>query len=182
MSLVPAAGSDYRLASVAHHPYGNAIMIGSFLELGLVALWIAVGSGQQRRSHFWLRFFAASLALPSFIAALVGMGPLLSLPDGLIKAVFPVLFILGILGLMLVPGLLYRRTDSSPGESDGGGGPGPSRPDPVPPRPRGGIPLPDADESSARARDHSGPRFDYPERRRPAHAPARRPARTTSAA
>ncbi len=157
-------------------------MIVVVLELGLVALWIACGSGKQRRSHYWVRVALASLALPALMAVLVGAARLnvLSLSDEAAKAILPFLFFLGVVALMLVPGLLYRRSSSSPGpsDSDGGGGPGPGQPRPSPDVPRGGVPLPDADQASARARDHNTPKFDDPKWRRPAHEPRRAPTRT----
>jgi hypothetical protein len=101
------------------------------------------------------------------------------LPDGAAKALLSSLFFVGVVALMFVPCLLYRRSDSSsdPSESDGGGGPGPSRPRSSPDPPRAGIPLPDADPACARARDHNTPRFEHPNRRRPEHEPARTPAK-----
>jgi hypothetical protein len=161
---------------------GGVIIILVFLELGLVALWIAVGSGRQRRSHFWVRALLASLALPALMAALVGVASLnpLSLSDGAAKTSLSFLFFVGVVVLMFVPGLLYRRLDPSPGssESDGGGGPGPGQPRPSRDAPRGGVPLPDADQARARARDHNTPKLDDPKRRRPAHEPRRTPAAT----
>jgi hypothetical protein len=159
---------------------GGVIMIVVFLELGLVALWIACGSGRQRRSHFWVRVALASLALPALMAVLVGVARLNVLSDDAAKAILPFLFFLGVVALMLLPGLLYRRSSSSlgPSDSDGGGGPGPGQPRSSPDVPRGGVPLPDADQASARARDHNTPKFDDPKWRRPAHEPRRAPART----
>jgi hypothetical protein len=153
-----------------------------FLEPFLVALWIAVGSGRQRRSHFRVRALLAALALPALMAALVGVARQRALPlpdDDTGKGLLTVLFVLGVIALMFVPGLLYRRLDPSPGptESDGGGaGPGPPRRSPD--GPRGGVPLPDADQARARVRDHHTPKLDDPKPRRPAHEPRRTPAST----
>jgi hypothetical protein len=118
-------------------------MIVVFLELGLVALWIACGSGRQRRSHFWVRVVFASLALPSLMAVLIGVARLNVPSNDAAKAILPFLFFVGVMALMLVPGLLYRRSGSSPGpsDSDGGGGPGPGQPRSSPDAPRGGVPL-----------------------------------------
>ena len=103
------------------------IMVGAFLELGLVALWFAAGSGRQRRSYFWVRVLLAALALPGYIGALAGIGRLrvLSLSDDAAKALLPFLVFVGVIILMFVPGVLYRGSDPSPGpsEPDGGGGP-----------------------------------------------------------
>jgi len=152
------------------------------LELGLIALWIAVGSARQRRSHFWIRISLAALALPALMAALVGLAHLSLLSDDAARLLFPGVLFFGVVALMLIPGLLYHGSDSSPGpsEPDGGGGPGPGPRPPSPQGPRGGIPLPDAEQASARARDHTAPSFDQPSRRRPEHEPGRVPARTRS--
>jgi hypothetical protein len=162
---------------------GFVIMAVVFLEPFLVALWIAVGCGRQRRSHFWLRASLAALALPALMAALVGIARQRVLPlpdDGLGKQLLSLLFVVGVIALMFVPGLLYRPSDRSPGpsESDGGGGTRPKPPRPSPDRPRGGVPLPDADQARARARDHQTPKFADWKRRRPAHEPRRTPAPT----
>jgi hypothetical protein len=121
----------------------------------------------------------ATLALPLMLATVVWIGELGVLPAVAAKTFMPLFLLLGVVGLMLVPCLLYRRALPPPGpsDSDGGGGSGPGRPPSSPDAPRGGIPLPDADPASARARDHTAPVFDRPNRRRPAHAPARKPAK-----
>jgi hypothetical protein len=158
---------------------GFAIMALVLLEPWLVALWIAVGSGRQRRSHFWVRALLAALALPALLAALVGVARqrALPLPDaGAGKQLLTLLFCLGVIALMFVPGLLYRPADPSPGppeSEDGGDGPGPPRPSPD--GPRGGVPLPDADQARARVRDHHTPKLGDRKRRRPAHEPRRTP-------
>jgi hypothetical protein len=158
------------------------IMTVVFLEPWLVALWIAVGSGRQRRSHFWVRASFAGLALPAFMAVLVGVARqrVLPLPDhGAGKELLTLLFLVGVIALMFVPGLLYQPSDPSPGTSEsGGGGAGPGPPRPSPDRPLGGVPLPDADQARARARDHQTPRLGDRQRRRPAHRPRRTPAET----
>ena len=178
--LVAGSALDYPCGSVDR--LGGVIMIVVFVELGLVALWIAVGSGRERRSHFWFRVVLASLALPALIAALVGVARVhpLSLSDDAAKTLLSYFCFLGVIVLMFVPGLLYRRLDPSPGssESDGGGGPGPGQPRPSRDAPRGGVPLPDADQARARARDHDRPKLDELKRRRPAHEPRRTPAAT----
>jgi hypothetical protein len=160
-----------------------AIMGVVFLEPFLVALWIAVGSGRQRRSHFWLRASLAALALPALMAALVGIARQRVLPlpdDGPGKALLSLLLFVGFIALMFVPGLLYRPPDRSPGpsESDGGGGTRPKQPPPSLDGPRGGVPLPDADQARARVRDHQRPKFADRKRRRPTHEPRRTPATT----
>ncbi len=174
------AGSapDY-LVDIVNYLSGEAIEIVVFLEFGFVGLWLAWGSAERRRSHFWIRIVLASLGVPALVALLVGVARLNLLSDAAARAVLPCLFALGVAGLMLVPGLLYRRPGSSPGpsDSDGGGGPGPGRPRPSPTGPRGDVPLRDADQARTRARDHNTPKFDEPRRRRPAHQPRRTPAR-----
>jgi hypothetical protein len=163
------------------HVSGSVITVVVFLELGLVGLWFAVGSAGQRRSHFWVRVSLASLGLPALMAALVGIARLNVLPDGAAQAFSPLLFFLGVIALMLVPGLLYRSSGSSPGssESGGGGGPGPGPPRPPPDVPGGGVPLPDADQASVRLREHGTRNFGALKRRRPAHEPGRTPTRTS---
>jgi hypothetical protein len=180
--LVAGYGLDYRSVCVSvNYLSGGAITISVFLEIGLVALWIAVGPGRQRRSHFWVRILLACLALPALLAVLIGIGRTNVLPDATAKPVLSFLFFAGVVALMFVPGLLYRRSGSPPGpsDSDGGGGWGPGRPRPSPQAPSGGIPLPDAEQARARARDHSAPKFDGATRRRPAHSPRRTPVRTS---
>ena len=156
---------------------GSAAILAIFLELGFVTLWIAAGSAQQRRSHFWVRMLLASLAVPALMAVLVEIAGLSMLPDGAARAVLAVFLFLGVIGLMLVPGVLYARVTPPPGrsDSDGGGGSGPDEPWPSPDAPRGGIPLPDAEQARARMRDHTGSQPRTPLRRRAGRRRARRP-------
>jgi hypothetical protein len=160
---------------------GFVIMTVVFLEPWLVALWIAVGSGRERRSHFWLRALVAALALPALMAALVGVARqrVLPLPNDDGEQLLTLLFLVGVIALMFVPRLLYCPSDPSPGppESDGGGG-GPGPPRPSPNRPFGGIPLADADQARARARDHGALKLNDRRRRRYTHDPRRTPAAT----
>jgi hypothetical protein len=171
-----ASGTVDRLA-------GFEIMVVAFLEPLLVALWIAVGSGRQRRSHFWARFVLASLALPALLPALIGVAVLrvLPVPDAAAKQLLTLAFFVGVIALMFVPGLLYRVSDPSSGssDSDGGGGTDPGPPRPLPDGPRGDVPLLDADQARARVRDHHGPKFYDRKRRRPAHEPRRTPTAIT---
>lgn len=156
---------------------GNAAILSVFLELGFVTLWIAAGSAQQRRSHFWGRMVLASLAVPAFMAVLVEIAAQSVLPNGAARAVLSLFLFLGVIGLMLVPGVLYHGVGSPPGpsESDGGGGSGPEAPPPAPHPPRGGIPLPDAEQARARIRDHTATRFGGGQARTaPRRGPARR--------
>jgi hypothetical protein len=159
----------------------TAPTIAVFLELGFVGLWLAVGSVEQRQSHFWVRLLLAALAVPLLMGGLDVVARLNVLSDNAAKVLLPLPFSLGVVGLMFVPRLLYRRSGSPPGPSEsdgGGGGRGPRPPSRSPDPPRGGIPLPDADQASARVRDHARPRFAEVTRRRPAHKPRRTPART----
>ncbi|HET8980941.1 MAG TPA: hypothetical protein VFN87_22500 [Solirubrobacteraceae bacterium] len=89
------------------------------------------------------------------------------------------------LPLLIVPaailfaGVMARWRPSPPGppdSSDGGGGV-PLNPRVPPLLPNGDLPLPDADQSSRRRRDHSGPSRASRRQRRPAREPSRRPAR-----
>jgi len=149
-----------------------------FLEPFLVAIWIAVGCGRQRRSHFWLRGLLAVLALPALMAALAGLSRL-RFPslEAAAEPVLTLLFVVGVIALMFVPGLLYHPSDpSGPSDSDGGGGTGPGHPRPTPGGPGGGIPLPDADQARARVRDHNAPKLQDVRPRRRAHEPRRTPA------
>jgi hypothetical protein len=160
---------------------GFAIMSVVFLEPWLVALWVAVGSGQQRRSPFWLRAVLAALALPALMAVLLGLARqrVLPLPEDGGKQLLTLLFVVGVVALMFVPRLLYQPADPSPGPSepdDGGAGPGPPRRSPD--GPRGGVPLPDADQARARVRDEHPPKPDDRKRRRPTHEPRRTPTTT----
>lgn len=175
---MPGVALGYLVGSVDYLS-GGVITTVVFLEVDLVALWLAVGSARQRRSHFWVRVLIASLGLPALVACLIAVGQLNVLSNNVATALLSSLFFAGVIALMLVPGVLYRGSGPSPGtsESDGGGGPGPGRPPPSPDIPRGGLPLPDAEQASARVRDHTWPRFDELPRR-PAHEPRRRPART----
>ena len=176
---------DYASSTVGRFT-SFVIMAVVFLEPWLVALWMAVGSGRQRRSHFWVRALLAALALPALMAALVGVAHQRVLPvpdDDVGKEFLNLLFLVGVIALMFVPGLLYQPSDPFPGASesdDGGGGPGPPRPSPD--RPRGGVPLPDADQARVRARDHQTPKFDDRQQRRPAHERLRTPTATNGSA
>ena len=163
-------------------PSDGVITIFVAFEVAFVALCVAAGSAEQRRSHFWLRVVLWSLALPALFGVLVGVARLNILQDAITKLTFPSLFFFGVISAILAPALLYHRPGSSPGlsDSDGGGGPGPKRPRSSPDTPRGAIPLADADQTSARVRDHNGPRFDDMKIRRPAHEPGRTPARTSA--
>jgi hypothetical protein len=181
--LVAGSVLDYASGTVDRFT-GFVIMAVVFLEPWLLALCIAVGSGRQRRSHFWVRVLLAALALPALIAAFVGVARQRVLPlpdDDAGKELLTLLFVVGVIALMFVPGLLYRRSDRSPGpsESDGGGA-GPGRPRPSPDGPRGGVPLPDAEQARARDRDHETPKLDDRKRRRPTHEPRRTPAATNA--
>ena len=156
---------------------GFVIMTTVLLEPLFVALWIAVGAGRQRRSYFWVRVLPAALALPAFLVGVY------RLPVALLGAVgLPLLLLLflgGVIALMFVPGMLYCRSEPSPGSSQSdGGGPGPWQPGPSPDAPPGCVPLPDADQARARARDHHTPKWDDLTRRRPTHEPRRTPAPT----
>jgi hypothetical protein len=142
------------------------------LSVEAIPIGVLVGAASdrslRRRPRFWLRFAA-------IITAIV-------LPD-LVAVVAPVdeetivMLILAGLGwgiLLLVPSwsVLFQGWGFDPGSADDDGeGPGPEDGRPPPPSPIGGIPLPDAEQSSARVRDHRPPRRE---------ARPRRPARSGS--
>jgi hypothetical protein len=176
--LVAVSALDYPFGTVDRRS-AFVIMAVVFLEPFLVALWIAVGSGRQRRSHFWVRALLAVLALPALMAALDGLSRV-RVPslEAAAEPLLTLLFFVGVIALMFVPGLLYLPSDSSPGpsDSDGGGGPGPGHPRPSPHGPGGGVPLPDADQARARIRDQHRPKLRDLNPRRPAHDPQRAPA------
>jgi hypothetical protein len=115
------------------------------------------------------------------MVALVGIARQRVLPlpdDGAGKELLTLLFFVGVIALMFVPGVLYRPLGPSTGPSgssdDGGGGPEP--PGPPPSGPRGSVPLLDADQARARSRSHDRPKLHDPKPRRPAHEPRRAPA------
>jgi hypothetical protein len=117
------------------------------------------------------------------MAALFGIASQQVLPlpdDGAGKDLLTLLFLVGVIALMFVPGVLYRPSGPSPGppgsSDDGGGGPEP--PDPPPSYPPGGVPLLDADQARARTRGHDSPKLHDPKPRRPAHEPRRTPVAT----
>ena len=177
--LVAGSVLEYALSTVDRST-GFVILSVVFLEPFLVALWIAVGSGRQRRSHFWVRALLAALGLPALMAALVGLTRLhVPSPEAAARALLTLLFFLGVIALMFVPRLLYHPSDPSPGPSGSdGGGAGPGPPPPSRDGPRGGVPLPDADQARTRARDHHTPKLADRKRRGPAHEPRRTPAAT----
>lgn len=161
----------------SHRVIGVIIILG-LVELLLVGLCVSGGAREQRRSHFWVRVLLAGLFMPSLLALLFGLGYVLAGSVAVPLAVFPMI-VLCAMAVFLLPGLLYRRSGSSPGpsESDRGGGPGPGQPRPSPGGPRGGVPLPDADQASARARDHFRPKLRERKQRRGTPDPRRTPVR-----
>jgi hypothetical protein len=156
------------------------ITLWVLLECGFVGLCIAWGPAAQRRPRFWARVALTCLAIAAYLAVLFALVQVSVLSDGAASKLLPTLLLIGVGALICVPSLFYRKSASPPGasESDGGGGSGPQLPDSPFAPPRGGIPLLDADQASARARDHLTPKFAAPTRRRPAHEPRRRPVRT----
>jgi hypothetical protein len=132
--------------------------------LGVAALKLA-GSGKARRPHFWARVLLAGVAMPLCVGTVVSVFGPPALP----------LLMFAVMSVMLLPGLLYSDSGTSPGSAEGDGGGGPGRgPLPSPPdAPWGGVPLPDADQATARARDHATPRFEGRNRRRRSREPRR---------
>ncbi|MBV8943040.1 MAG: hypothetical protein JO240_15035 [Solirubrobacterales bacterium] len=153
------AGSALDYLSGSVHHLASLITIAVALESGFVGLCIAWGPSEQRRSYFWVRVALASLALPTFMAILVGVNQLLVLSDDVATTLLPFVFFLGVVVLMFVPALFYRGSGSSSGPSESDGGGGPWSPHSSPDLPRGGVPLLDADQASLRARDHTTPKF-----------------------
>jgi hypothetical protein len=157
----------------------GVISIFVAVELLLVGLCVSGGDPEQRRSHFLVRVLLAGLAMPALLALLLGLGRLNVLPDSVAKPFSTLAFFVGVMALFLLPGLLYHRPHSSLGPSadDGGGGPDPGQPRPSPDFPRGGVPLPNAEQASARARDHNRAKFQDLKQRRRAPDPRRTPVR-----
>ena len=150
------------------------------LEFGFVGLCLAWGSAAQRRSRFWLRVALACVAIAVFPAALFGVSQLNVLSDNVGSTLLPSLLLIGVGALICAPATFFRKPNSSPGlsGSDGDDGPDPPTPPPSPDPSRGGVPLLDADQATARARDHGTPKFPGLKRRRPDHKPGRAPVRT----
>jgi hypothetical protein len=153
------------------------VVVGSFtLSMMLVAAADVGGQvcGQERRSHFGLRVVLSLLAAPAVLLLVTG-GVALGVLPGQTNIVVFVLMISGSPALLLVPSLLYRTSDSSPGDAGPGGGSGRGQPPSPSDRPSGDLPLPDAEPGRWRARDHRPDRA-HARPRRPAREPEPRPA------
>lgn len=154
------------------------MVLGSFVFSGVLVTAAAfAGSqvpGMEKRSHFGLRVLVSCLTAPALLLVLIGGVELNVLPDGAVVVLVLSLIFLCVPALMLLPSVLFRSSDSSPGDADDGGGSDPGQP-PSPPDPSSGpLPLPDADPGRWRVRDHDRPDLrDAPPRR-----PAREPERT----
>jgi hypothetical protein len=143
------------------------------MELSFVCCAILAASLQmKRRARFWLRFMLSMLGLLSGLALLAAAVMLKLLPESLLMPLWLGLAV-GALTLALL--FCYTAGDSSSGSSEGGDGEV-VRPD-RPGGPRGAVLLPDADQATARVRDHSRPKLIEVGPRRATRGPGRRPAR-----
>jgi hypothetical protein len=133
-----------------------------------LSLISVLGSGRRRRSHFWMRALLLEL-VPALLPALLAVGASMGIiGQETLRTTGLRISVMCPLSLVLAPALLYRGSNTPPGDSrgdsPGGGGPGPDPPSDAPDPSDGGIPLPDADQSASRRRDHSG---GWQRRRRP---------------
>ncbi|MEO6857497.1 MAG: hypothetical protein ABI323_02780 [Solirubrobacteraceae bacterium] len=119
------------------------------------ALGIVLGEGSrmQRRPHFPLRLVLVTIAMPGLLLALVVLGSIGALPEGVVPALMTLLVFCCIPALMLAPALLFSWPSTSPGDDGNGGPPPPDEPPPQSP-PMNGLPLPDADPAGWRVRGH----------------------------
>jgi hypothetical protein len=151
------------------------VVIGlAFLGFGVLA---GSSLGMQKRPRFWVRVLLGYLATLFFVLLVAGAIVLEVLPQRVLMLIWLVLVMSS---LAYGPILCYQSESASPGSSDadGGGGSGPAQPSSSPTAPSGGAPLPDADQATARARDHNRPRLrDVKPRRRP-REPQRTPTPT----
>lgn len=146
------------------------------LFLGAASIFAGLGFGMERGPHFGVRICLVSLVPPSLVL-LAGASVGLNVMSEHEAVAMVVLLLIGCLpALMLVPALLYKRSDSSSGDSDDDGGHGPRRPPSAPDPPSGGPPLPDADPARRRVRDHDRPDLRVAQPRRTVREPARSPA------
>ncbi len=144
------------------------------MELSFVASAVLAGSLQMnRRVRFWLRYTVSLLGLLAGLGLLAAAVMLKLLPESLLM---PLWLALAVAALILSLLFCYRTADdSSPGSSEGGDG-GALRPDRSG-GPSGGLLLADADQATARVRDHQRPKLiEVGPRRRP-REPTRRPTR-----
>jgi hypothetical protein len=148
------------------------------MELSFVGSALLVASLQmERRARFWLRFMVSLLGLLSGLALLAAAVMLKLLPESLLMPLWLALAV-GALTLALL--FCYRTAgDSSFGSPEGGDGGTVrhDRPD-RPGGPRGALLLPDADQATARVRDHNRPKLIELRPRRAPREPGRRPTRS----
>jgi hypothetical protein len=135
---------------------GKLLMWMAAVELAFVGFGALAASSLQmeRRSHFWGRALLGCVAVLSMLPLTAASVTLKVLPEELLGPIW-LLFIAG--ALTLAPVFCYRSAGSS--DVAGGGGPGPEPPLRGPETPPGGVPLPDAEQASARVRDHNRPRL-----------------------
>jgi hypothetical protein len=172
-------GNVWALASGPAVGYGSCVMTALLawlvaMELSFVGFAVLAASLQmKRRARFWLRFMLSLLGLISGLVLLAAAVMLKLLPQTLLM---PLWLALAVGALILALLFCYDRTagDSSSGSSEGGDG-GVLRPD-RPGGPREGLLLADADQATARVRDHSRPKLIEVGPRRPPREPGRRPA------
>jgi hypothetical protein len=153
----------------------NVIVCSFTLSIMLVAAADVGGQvcGKERRSHFGLRVVLSLGAAPAVLSLLTG-GAALGVLPGQTSIVAFVLMMLGSPALLLAPSLLYRTSDSAPGDAGPGGGSGRGQPPSPSGRPSGDLPLPYAEPGRWRVRDHR-PDLPHARPRRPAPEPEPRP-------
>lgn len=159
--------------------YGSRVMTTLMawlvvMELSFVGCAILAASLEMtRRERFWLRFVLSLLGLLAGLALFAAAVMLELLPESLLM---PLWLALAAGALILGLRCCYRTAgDSSPGSSEHGDG-GTLQPN-GPEGPRGGLLLPDADQATARVRDHTRPKLTDLGPRRPAREPEPRPVR-----
>ena len=157
--------------------YGSRVMTTLMawlvvMELSFVGCAVLAASLEMnRREHFWLRFALSLLGLLAGLAVFAAAVMLKLLPESLLMPLW-----LALAAGALILGLRYcYRTgdDSSPGSSEHGDG-GTLRPD-GPSGPSPGLLLPDAEQATARVRDHHRPKLTDVGPRRPVREPERHP-------
>jgi hypothetical protein len=141
-------------------------------------IYACIGFGWERRPHFAVRVLLLFL-VPLSVVLLLGLSIRLDLLSQRARVETALMLLLACLpAMVLVPAVLYRRSDSSSGEGSDGGDPVPDPPSYPPGLPGGGLLLPDSDQGRWRVRDHQRPDRRPVLPRRPSREPAG-PARTT---
>jgi hypothetical protein len=145
----------------------------SDLTLALMVVLLAVSAVSAKRSRGSgapIRRMLWTLTTAAVVAGLMVYVELKVIPGAALVVLAPGLFLAVPLSVVVVAAVVFAAFEppASTGADDGSGGSAPSQPNPPPDRPDGGIPLPDAEQSSARVRDHNRPwRRSLPSRRSP---------------